>query len=211
LLFVGLLTVLPAQPHAQDRVETTLGEPIPRNYQSWSLFLVCNPQWIIGKGDPGIRERFKAYRAFGSAIGPQNLAIWFWKKPVQNPTVEDTDIDRMSSYCTRFGLTPSETPQVVATTHYPDDSKLGDRVVANLNGNPEKGARLLSALADQLLKTGLNQSGLDSSERWISVVSAASTALNSVGCYFDKVKISVDTKLLNVEIEHSGTEGCGTP
>jgi hypothetical protein len=37
---------------------------IPLNYQSWSLFLVCNPRWIINKGDQGIADLYKALQSF---------------------------------------------------------------------------------------------------------------------------------------------------
>jgi hypothetical protein len=203
-----LAAVASAGVKAQAPFQASTTQAIPRNYDSWSLFLVCNPGWIINKGDPGIQKLFAAYKAYADAIGPRNLAIWFWKQPVKTATVEATDIGRMAAYCTKFSLTPSETPQVVTTTRYPDDSGIGDRVVTSLNGDDESSARALSVLTDQLLKTGLDQSGLDADQRWTRIVTAAEAAVSSVGCYFNKVKISVQTKLVNVEIEHSGDGKC---
>src|ERR1700737_4544399 len=48
-----------------------------RPYKSWSLFLICNPRWMLENGDKGIRDLFIAYYAFSRAIGPYNLAVWF--------------------------------------------------------------------------------------------------------------------------------------
>src|SRR6267378_5806054 len=78
---------LPMSARAGAKVEVTPTEQIPRNYESWSIFLVCNPEWMLNKGDQGIADLFKAYKAFGAAIGEKNLAVWFWKKQTQNPTI----------------------------------------------------------------------------------------------------------------------------
>jgi hypothetical protein len=71
---------------AQVRMELTPTTEIPRSYKSWSLFLICNPAWIVENGDKGIEELFHRYKAFGESIGPNNLAIWFWRKPAVAPT-----------------------------------------------------------------------------------------------------------------------------
>ena len=74
-------------------------EPIPEyppiakaHYKSWSLFLICNPGWILVNGDDGILKLFSAYKAFSQAIGPKNLAVWFSNPPTQVPTTDTTDI-----------------------------------------------------------------------------------------------------------------------
>lgn len=207
LLGISMFAV-PGHGRAQAAFEVNPLQEIPRSYQSWSLFLVCNPAWILENGDRGVSDLFRAYKAFGQAIGPKNLAIWFWKAPAMTPTLDNTDIGRMSEYCQKYQLTPSDTPQVVATTRHPDEPELGDRVVANLNGNAANSARALADLTDQLLKTGLDQSGLDDSDRWRRVVTAGSAALSSAACYFNKVSISVKTGAINAEIAHTTDRPC---
>lgn len=208
LLLGAAIFVQPSQTRAQAAFEIIPMQQIPRGYESWSLFLVCNPAWIIENGDRGISDLFHAYKAFGQAIGPKNLAIWFWKVPATAPTIDNTDIGRMSEYCQKYRLTPSDTPQVVATTRYPGELEPGDRVVANLNGSAANSARALADLTDQLLKTGLDQSGLDDSDRWRRVVIASSAALSSIACYFNKVSVSVKTGAINAEIAHSTDHPC---
>jgi len=208
LFFAAAVIGGSGQARGQAASELMPMQQIPKNYDTWSLFLVCNPSWIVENGDRGVADLFRAYKAFGQAIGPKNLAIWFWKEPAMSPTIDNTDINRMSEYCQKYQLTPSDTPQVVATTRHPDDTELGDRVVANLNGNASNSARALTDLADQLLKSGLNQSGLDNSDRWRRVATAGSAALSSVACYFNKVSISIKTSVLNAEITHSSDHSC---
>jgi len=207
---VAVLVVPLGHASAQQAlVELEPTVEIPRNYESWSLFLICNPAWVLQNGDRGIEELFRAYKVFGEVIGPNNLAIWFWKTPAWRPTVENSDLGRMGEYCKKFELTASETPQVVATTMYPDlEEEPGDRVVANLNGSAENSAQALTDLTDQLLSIGLNQSGLDDNERWRRISAAALSALSSVACYFNKVSISIKTKLLDVELAHTGEGNC---
>ena len=208
-IIVAILVVPLGHVSAQQRFEVEPTVEIPRDYDSWSLFLICNPAWVLQNGDQGIEELFSAYKVFGEVIGPKNLAIWFWKTPALRPTVENSDLGRMSEYCKKFELMASKTPQVVATTVYPDlNEKLGDRVVANLNGSAENSAHVLTDLANQLLSTGLNQTSLDDNERWRRFSTAALSALSSVACYFNEVSISIKTKLLNVELAHTGEGGC---
>jgi hypothetical protein len=108
----------------------------------------------------------------------------------------------MSEYCQKFGLVPSETPQVVTTTRHPDSRELGDRVVANLNGDEDTSAHALAILTDQLLKTGISQRNLDSREGWSQFVSGATAVVSATGCYLNKVSFSIKTGFFNAEIVH---------
>jgi hypothetical protein len=48
--------------------------------ESWSLFLVCNLAWL-GRGNTDkINVLYEQFQAFGRAIGPKHLAVWFWKR-----------------------------------------------------------------------------------------------------------------------------------
>jgi len=168
------------------------------------LFLVCNPAWIVENGDKGIAELFNQYRAFGRAVGPKNLAVWFWKKPAATPTADNTDIERSSTYCERYKLLPSESPHVLVTTRYPDDPEPGDHFVVKLNGGDAHSSALaLTKLADQRVVEGLNQPELDASIKWRRVLDAVASAINATGYYFNKVSFSLKTGVINAEITHS--------
>jgi hypothetical protein len=177
---------------------------------AWSLFVVCNPSWILQNGDAGIQDLFRAFIAFGRAIGPDNLAVWFvnTKYPLfEGPTLESTDIERMSKYCSKFGLIPSTTPQVITVINYPDDNDVGGQFVTNLNGDALDSARALTELTDELLETGLDQSTLDESY-WHSIAIAASSAMKHASCYLNKVSFSIKTGVFNAEITHDVAGKC---
>jgi hypothetical protein len=195
----------PLEVCAQATYEVMPTVNIPKEgYSSWSLFLICNPAWMTTNGDKGIIELFKDYKAFGAAIGPKNLAIWFWTKPAMTPSADLTDVSRSSGYCQKYKLLPSDSPHVLVTTSYPDDPNPGDRFVISLNGlDGQASALALTKLTDQLLVTGLNQSELDASDKWRRVFNATGAALSAVGCYFDKISFSFKTGVLNAEISHT--------
>jgi hypothetical protein len=193
-----------ASLQAQQRFEVMPTEQIPRGYESWSLFLVCNPAWIIQNQDEGIATLFDQYRTFGDAIGPKNLAIWFWKEPAPEPTAELTDVSRSSEYCERFKLLPSKGPYVLVTTQHPDAQEVGDYFFVSLNGlPPQDSADLLAKLTDQLLVTGLDQPALDASTRWQRSLAAALAVVSSAGSYFNQVSFTFNTGFFKAEIAHS--------
>jgi hypothetical protein len=186
LIAAILVSVTPTTVHAQAAARVLTTDPIPMGFRSYSLFLICNPRWILANGDEGIGKLFNAYTVFGATIGPENLALWFAKAPGWTAMTENTDIERMSTYCQKFGLLPSATPQVVTTTHHPDAPDVGGKVVASLSGSAENSALALTDLTDELLKTGISQRSLDVSEWGRRIGSAASTLLASTACYLTR-------------------------
>ena len=117
---------------------------------SWSLFLVCNPAWFLEENQPNLRNLYTQFNAFSKVIGPTHLAVWFWK---QNPSGwtpkvlgDVMDENRHNSYCTKFGLLPSESPHVLVTTLHPDSTEaVGDRkkVIVKLSGTNATGIQIL--------------------------------------------------------------------
>jgi hypothetical protein len=209
LRFTFLAAAIPvlsggAQASAQEAFEVVPTVEIPAGYDSWSLFLVCNPAWIAANGDEGIQGLFETYRLFGDAIGPENLAIWFWKEAALVPTAELTDLSRSSEYCGRYELLPSKSPFVLVTTDYPDAAEVGEYFVVSLNGlTAEESAEVLATLTDQLLVTGLDQEELDAATRWQNIFGAAVSFVSSVGSYFNKVSFSFNTAFIKAEFSHS--------
>lgn len=205
LLLLGSCVVAPApEVRGQAGYELVPTIEIPRDYRSWSLFLVCNPAWILRNGDEGIANLFWQYKAFSDAIGPENLAIWFWKEPAAEPSAELTDTSRSSEYCQRYKLLPSKSPYVLVTTRHPDDQPVGDYFSITLNGlSAHDSADALAKLTDQLLVTGLRQAELDASTRWQRLLAATTAALSAVGCYFNNVSFSFNTAVFKAEIAHS--------
>jgi hypothetical protein len=215
-----LILASSAKLHAQALVNLLTPQAIPRlcerglpcemgrPFKSWSLFLVCNPGWVLANGDKGFNELFRQFTAFGHAIGPDNLAVWFSHTEGDSATTENTDVSRMSTYCMKFGLLPSETPQVVITTNHPDDADVGAKIIANLSGDARNSAHVLTDLTDELLKTGLNQPSLNRNDWVRGVAAAVSTVMGSVACYVNKVSISIKTGVFNAEFAHTADRNC---
>jgi hypothetical protein len=108
----------------QDAAEPKHAEAIPRgSYRTWSLFLVCNSEWLLPASNQRLKDLYDQFQAFGTAIGPDHLAVWFWKgKP--NPSsprlAADLDVDRSTQFCRAYNLPNSHSPYVLVTSLYPD-------------------------------------------------------------------------------------------
>jgi hypothetical protein len=94
-------------------------EPIPPNYESWSLFLICNPRWMVGESESEVWNLHEAFMAFGNAIGPRHAAVWFWTEHYVADAISSVDFVRNAAWCDALDLTLSESPHMVIMTEYP--------------------------------------------------------------------------------------------
>ena len=121
---VGLWLALDAPFAAGQAIfeSTVAGQPIPKQYQSWSIFLICNPQWLMSENDAKLSGLHQQFRSFGHAIGASHLAVWFWKRAPApgRPVADNIDVDRNAAMCAKLKLLPSRSPYVVVTTQYPE-------------------------------------------------------------------------------------------
>ena len=83
---------------------------IPRAaYKSWSLFLVCNADWVQPEKSADLGSLYWRFRSFGDAIGRDNLAVWFWKRKGQIPDPklsENVDVAKSAEYSLLNVFTP---------------------------------------------------------------------------------------------------------
>lgn len=183
-------------------------------YETWSLFLICNPEWLNKENSTALFDLYNKFHAFGRVIGEKNVAIWFWKKGTSKSWNNDlskipnsVDVYRSSSYCTKYGLLPSEGPHILVTTQYPDDLNIGDYFAISLEGlNSDGISSLLKTLADQILITGLDQEKLDSERVWKKWGSAIQSVLAKTSNLIKKVVLKINTKWFSLEIEGGQTE-----
>ena len=134
-LIAASLCLTPA--HSQSSIISVPGTgPIPsEHFKTWSLFLLCDPKWVQNnQADPntglqgyGTYVLFKNFQAFGTAIGDDNLAVWFWRSnsPVNTLLASNVDVTRAQHFCTAYKLKPNKGPYLVVTSTYPDETKLG--------------------------------------------------------------------------------------
>lgn len=182
------------------------GEPIPKNYKTWSLFVICNPEWLMADNEPKLSGLYQRFRSFGQAIGAQHLALWFWKRPprIGNVRAEDIDVDRNAEFCGKLGLLPSKSPYVVVTTTYPDlnEPNLKPDVLIELNKLPAADIEnLLNKLADQLLVEGLRQADIDSEQYWAGWRRGVAATGSFLGGLIKKVKLTVNAGPVKLEVE----------
>lgn len=165
---LGSLVLLSAHASAQERVPIRWNQQIPtEGYQSWSLFLVCDPGWLHPERAEPLLDLRRRYWFFGDTTGPTHAAVWFTKKADPDSPL---DIERMRQYCDRFQLVRSEGPHIVVTTVHPDRWAPADsRIVLAFNGLPARDIQeKLSKLNDKIALGKLSQEELDS-ERWWAV------------------------------------------
>jgi hypothetical protein len=103
VLCLGLITCICASTvQGGEAREIGRVEPIPRDYQTWSLFLVCSHSWLSGN-EANLDELFQNFLAFGKTIGPENVAVWFWgwetlPAPYNLVKVVQTKLKQLSFY-----------------------------------------------------------------------------------------------------------------
>jgi hypothetical protein len=190
---------------------------LPKNWKTYSIFLVCNPEWIIKLDyDPNALNPFyQQYRAFGKAIGSEHLAVWFWEAPhkesenkkdgsIDKKTVNALryDVGRAVGYCIKYKLRPSRSPYILLTTSYPNsDDPPENYFTVELGNLSEQGSiEMLSTLADQIVTGNLSQDELDSVRYWSSWKTVIDMVLSSLGSLSDRIKIVFDTKFFKFEI-----------
>jgi hypothetical protein len=191
-----------------ERVGTVISshDPIPNNYDSWSLFVVCNPGWFLDNNSAQLASLFQQFSAFGAAIGPRNVAIWFSTTAPHSGKVEvagsQYDAARASEYCGYYRVLPSQSPFVIVTTRYPDMKQPPAHYYRmSLDGaDTTTTIKLLQAVADQIVVTGLMQKELDSDQYWSTWEQIARQVTNGGGRLFDRLAITIDTSFLKVEL-----------
>jgi hypothetical protein len=188
-------------------------QQIPRgSFKTWSLFLVCNPDWATLDKSTDLAMLYRRFVPFHEAIGADNLAVWFWKRrmALNDPNlVGNVDIARSAAFCAAISKPPSQGPYLVVTTEYPDVANFpSDRAVFELGGLPPANlAKLLNKLTDQLLlqkrvdaaSTSSNLSGPppELPNLWIRLLEGARQTLIGFGC---AVKLQISTGVLTAEL-----------
>ncbi len=178
---------------------------IPRDhYKTWSLFLVCNPEWLSSDRSSDVYFLYKQLKSFGRSIGDDNLAVWFWNRKVSGPAdaADSVDAERSARFCKAFSLAPSSSPYLVVTSSYPEpSSRPKDLAVYELaNMSPGQMNKLLAKLTDQLLlqeRVTPDTSNEPLEARWIRLLAASQRVINDFGCAWS---FRIQTGVLNADL-----------
>lgn len=200
LLYVMLISLFVPESRAIGQAAVPLKpyQTIPgKPFTSWSLFLVCDPAWLLPGQEAALRDLQVRYKAFGDTTGPRHAAVWFESVVAGRQVTGSIDVNRNVEYCGKFQLVPSEGPHVVVTTVHPDQWKLGDsKIVLAFAGRSAQDIQdQLSKLNDQVAAQRLSQKELDSVAWWNSWAEIIETTCQ----WLSKVKWSVDAKLVKVD------------
>ena len=181
-------------------------------FQSWSLFLICNPLWLLPESNQRLDSLYARFKAFGGAIGPRHVAVWFWsRQPDHGDLRSSVDVTRSSAFCQQLGLLPSGSPYVVVTTDYPGAALTADyprsfatltnRYVLSLGDmTAAQSAQLLAAVADQITSQQIPQADPLSESFWRKWQRAfEAVRSNMVGIASD-IRISFATSFFKVEM-----------
>jgi hypothetical protein len=217
VLLIAILMLSPAA-HGQNAVVVSPTGEIPKeNYKTWSLFLICNPAWLTPDKNKSLLSLYEQFREFGRTIGSDHLAVWFWtaRAYYDDPNLASkVDVERSVRFCKAFNLKPSESPQIVITSTYPDLThppkefaafRLADMSPTDISG-------LLAKLSDQLLLTGSAAPAAlppavpppadTEGHLWIRLLSAAQQVLGNFGCAWS---LKINSGPLTAEL-HSCTK-----
>ena len=194
-VFVLLTRATPARSSAQEVAEVERTGTIPKNFKTYSLFLICNPQWLAPEKSAGLYFLYRNFQNFGRTIGDANVAVWFWKtRSGVNDTAlaQNVDVERSVHFCQAWKLTPSAGPHVVVTSSYPDDAVLSSGLPKNSavfelgNMSSKEISGLLAKLTDELIAKGSVENPTPAPDAkpnlWVSLLQATQQTLNSFGC-----------------------------
>lgn len=203
-VLISAIAPLPAHAQAIEEVYTH-DSPVPKGYKSWSLFLVCSPEWLLPQNRDRVRDLYDQFRALGRTIGSENAAVWFWIRRPQwrtDAVIDNVDVERGVAYCQRFKLPPSGGPYVLTTTTYPESaSDAADHSALALSGrNSEEIQKLLAALGDQLLMQGASKQVPNTEGFWRSQQAGFEAVQRSLGALLSKVTLTIKTQWFEVKI-----------
>ena len=106
--FVLCASAEEARSQATGQVAVVIGQAIPTvdpvtgdAYETWSLFLICNPAWLDKREEARVLRLYRQFRLFGEVIGRRHLAVWFGRDPLEplqalllspQPITKDSDL-----------------------------------------------------------------------------------------------------------------------
>jgi hypothetical protein len=215
LLFVAVTQISLSGQTAVEVVSKS--EKIPRNFKTYSLFLVCNPQWLAPEKSEGLYGLYKSFENFGRTIGDDNAAVWFWKarrSANDSALADNVDVERSVPFCQAWQLRPSEGPHLVITSIYPDESNLssglpkGTAVYGLGNMTPTEISGLLTKLTDELVQKGRVETSPPAAAAaplalWIRLLDATQRTINAFGCAWT---FKIESGVVNADLHACKTE-----
>jgi hypothetical protein len=200
ILLMMISAMVHAEPESlafpQDVAEVVRGtQGIPKKFKTYSLFLVCNPEWLAPEKSAGLYQLYRQFQNFGRTIGDEHVAVWFWKTKSDvndQALAQNIDVERSVRFCQAWKLRPSAGPHLVVTSTYPDESHLSSGLPKNSavyelgSMSPKDISELLAKLTDELVVKGSVDAPAAAPDAkpdlWVRLLVATQRTLNSFGC-----------------------------
>ena len=213
---------LPRAAAAQVAVELhTSTDSIPTvvngvTIKSWSVFLICAPDWVLPESADQLWELYWQFLNFGTALGPEHAAIWFWSRDPGTPDSGEIhtaiDVVRSTAFCSRFELAPSESPYLVIMTDYPGAGfasqysqtieKPDNYAVVQLRDKSAgEMTRLLEALVDRIFTGEINKISPETEGFWRAWQHAFETVRSGLVGFTSSLRVIIKTAFFYVVIE----------
>jgi hypothetical protein len=205
----SVLTSSAAHGAAAQQIIVSDGQSISRDFKSWSLFLVCNAEWLVSTdvAQSNMTDLYQAFGRFGEIIGREHLAVWFSRPGTPgNPAAPQAyDSAEAADYCAHYGLSANDSPHIVVTTTYPTkDGERGNYYAMSLNGfDNQNRLRLLNTIRDRIVTSDFSAARFDSDVYWRGWIQILQDSAQALGQLVPGFKVTVDTELVKVEFDGS--------
>lgn len=190
-------------------------EPIPEDYDSWSLFLVCNPAWLLPESQSNLLNLYSQFRAFGGVLGPDHVAVWFWShgwtwdEPGELHSA--IDVVRSSAICSLLDLPLSDSPYVVVATEYPGAATMSDYpesfvkpenyyVLALGDVDAGEAMQMLSSLADAVVAEKVFETDPNTESFWRKWEDVFRNVRAGVVDVASKLRVTINTQFFTLEL-----------
>lgn len=213
LLITIIVLLLPGTAFAQEAISLeSRNRPIPKGYQTYSIFLISNPDWLLPESEEKLVKLYDRFKAFGDAIGRDHLAVWFFVDQSHGDLRFNTDVMRSSAFCSKLKLPPSKSPYVVVTDEYPGAGLLEDYPntfnelknysILELNtATASEITSLLANLADQLLINGLPDTNPKTENFWRTFQKSYETARGKIISFSKGISLTINTAFFKIKIQ----------
>lgn len=191
------------------------GKPIEKaGYRSWTLFVICDQNWALAQKPTALKNLYEQFIAFGTAIGPRNLAVWLSRDLTHDPSkAMEVNYKRSAMLCNSLKLPPSGGPYVLFTTTYPGqllqnqypktfpESLQNYFALSLANENAPVIILFLTHLSDQLVAGDLAQRTFNSERYWYAMESSYLSFRRPILRFFHNMTVTFHAGGLTAKIQ----------
>lgn len=176
---LGLIVIFVSAACIRSPADTKHGTDSVTLSKTWSLFLICSPEWLNRQTPEELVRLYNAYLSVATASDDRNIPLWPFKA-VSGGRAQDIDAAKSRPYCESLNL--SDGPFVVITATPPDALKRSvPKVLIAFNGaDAEAINATLLRLSERLIDKQLDDAPPGSSGWWTAWEEVSTWARSSI-------------------------------